>query len=136
MIEALKSKCETLSLSDMMELREHLSGLIAKTAKSGEQSPLRCSILMRVVAEIMGMQTIDYFSRDAESAWARTLVAWQMTREGYKVAEIGRQMMKDHSSVSHMTKKMRDVFAVPTAYKDIVYIWNSFQTKLQDEIQN
>ena len=136
MIEDMKRRCEGLSLQDMMELREHLSGLIAKTAKSVGHSPLRCSILMRVVAEIMGLETIDYFSRDAQSSWARTLVAWQMTREGYKVAEIGRQMMKDHSSVSHMTKRMRDVFSVPTAYKDIVYIWNTFQTKLQDEIHN
>ena len=136
MIEDLKRRCEDLSLQDMMELRKYLSGLIAQTSMSGVKSPLRCSTLFRLACEVMGLPRMDYFSREAQFAWARALVAWQMTLEGYKVVEIGRQMMKDHSSVSHMTKKMRDVFAVPSAYKDIIYIWNTFQIKLQDEIHN
>ena len=130
---SLKKRCEALNLHDLLELREHLSVIISERTANVGKSPYRCSMLMRELAEIMGVGRIDYFSRETSQAWMRAIVAYQMFREGYKVTEIGDQMMKDHSSVSHMTKKMQDVFDMPHMYRDIVDIWNKFQNRLQDE---
>ena len=131
MSEELKHRCEKLSLEDKVELREYLSTLIASDQGQVRKSPLRCSILLGEVAKVMGVVSIGYFSRDTDQVWARTMVAYQMIKEGYSTTEIGHQMMKEHSTIIHMRKKMEDVFYLPHAYRDILEIWNKFQTQIQ-----
>ena len=135
MSEDMRHMCESLSLKDMVELRDYLSETIY-SYKYRRKSPLRCSILCGELAKILGVQNISYVSRNHDDAWARTMVAYQMIREGYSTIEIGRQMLKNHSSVTYMKFKMQDALSLPQAYGDIIEIWNKFQIKIQDEIHN
>lgn len=133
MSEDLRKMCENLPLRDKVELREYLSGMIASSGERSK-SPLRCSILMGVMAEVYGVESIGYHNRNASDVWARTMVAFQMLKEGYETTEVGRQMEKDHSTVIYMRKKMQDVFSLPQAYRDILEIWDKFQKRIQDDI--
>lgn len=133
MNKKLKLMCKGLSLQDKVELREYLSDMI-NSSRRVSQSPLRCSILMGEMAKVMGKETIGYLSRKADEVWARTMVAFQMCTEGYSTTEVGRQMMKDHSTIIHLREKMQDVFELPQGYGDILEIWNRFQKQIQDDI--
>lgn len=135
MSEELVLACENLTLADKVKLMEHLSDMI-NSSRRQRPTPLRCSILMGEMAKVMGKESIGYESRDGDDVWARTMVAYQMLREGYSTLEIGRQMVKDHSTITYLKKKMQDVFDLPEAYGDILEIWYNFQKKLQDEIHN
>lgn len=131
MSEDLKRMCENLPLQDKVELRDFLSDSITSSRGGIGKSPLRCSILLGEMAKVMGLVTISYVSRIPEHVWARTMVAYQMVKEGYTTTEIGHQMMKDHSSVTHMNKKMQDALGLPQAYRDVLQIWDKFQKQIQ-----
>ena len=134
MSDDLKFEVENLTLKDKVELREHLSDMI-NSSRRGGQSPLRCSILLGEMQTAMGwQQPIPYESRESPHVWARTMVAYQMCKEGYTTVEIGRQMMKDHSTVTHMKVMMQDALSLPKAYGKIIAIWNEFQRRIQDDI--
>lgn len=133
MSEELKLICKDLSLQDMVELRGYLSDIISCKSRT-EKTTLRCSMLMGEMADILGEGYISYASRIPSHVWARTMVAYQMIKEGYSTLEIGRQMMKDHSTVTHMKVKMQDALSLPKAYGDIIEIWNKFQKRIQDDI--
>ena len=130
MSEDLKRMCENLPLQDKVELRDFLSDSILNSRGGVSKSPLRCSILLGEIANIMGV-TISYVSRIPEHVWARTMVAYQMVKEGYSTSEIGHQMMKDHSTITHMKSKMQDALDLPYAYRDVLQIWDKFQKQIQ-----
>lgn len=132
MTDDLKLAVENLTLQDKVELREYLSDMIKSTR--GGQSPLRCSILMGEMAKALGWETIPLESRESHHVWARTMVAYQMCKEGYTRTEIGRQMLKNHSTVTHMRNKMQDVFVLPQMYGDILEMWDKFQKQIDNEI--
>lgn len=133
MSDDLKLAVENLSLQDKVELWEYLSDMI-NSSRSVSQSPLRCSILMGEMAKVMGKETIGYLSREADEVWARTMVAFQMCKEGYSITEVGRQMMKDHSTIIHLRNKMQDVFALPQMYADVLEMWYKFQKQIEYDI--
>lgn len=127
----LKQMCMRLPLQEKVELRDFLSGLLTSTRYGVTMTPLRCSILLGEMATIMGKPTISYESRNPSDVWARTMVAYQMIQEGYSTTEIGNQMIKDHSTITHMKKKMQDALGLPQAYRDILEIWDKFQNRIQ-----
>ena len=123
--------CDGMSLEEMVQVREYLSRKI-NTSWRG-YSPLRCSILLGEMAKVMGKERIGYVNREQDDVWARAMVAYQMTKEGYSSTEIGRQMMKDHSTIIHLRNKVRDVFILPQMYGDIIEIWDKFQKRIENE---
>lgn len=132
MREELQQMCDSLTLEEMVELREYLSDtIIAASKKWIKKSPSRCSTLLGEVADIVGEECIPSFSRIPMYVWARTMVAYQMIREGYTTLEIGKQMRKDHASVTHMKVKMEDALSLPQAYGDIIEVWTKFQKRIR-----
>lgn len=130
MSDDLKRRCEGLTLADKISLRDWLSEVIMTTG-GRKQTALRCAELLDAVAEAMGVSRIPFVSRSQSHVWARTMVAYQMIKEGYTTGEIGLQMHKNHSTVTHMRKKMQDALDVPGIFKDIVSVWNRFQNNIQ-----
>ena len=57
-----------------------------------------------------------------------------MSKEGYTTIEIGRQMMKNRTTIIHLLKKMQDVFAFPQMYEDVLKIWYKFQKQIEYDI--
>ena len=134
MSDDLKLAVENLSLKDKVELRENLSDMIDSSMRLS-QSPLRCSILMGTMAAALGWEhPIPYEGRESHDVWARTMVAYQMSKEGYTTIEIGRQMMKNRTTIIHLLKKMQDVFAFPQMYEDVLEMWYKFQKQIEYDI--
>ena len=123
MSEELINMCLGLSLEERLQLRD----ILTKSVTSNPvKSPLRGSILLRSIEKILNAR-ISLVSRNPMDVWARTMVAYQMILEGYTCAEVGRQLVKDHSTITHLKHKMQDALSVPMAYQDIIPIWNEFQ---------
>ena len=134
MSDELKLAVENLSLKDKVELREFLSDMIDSSRRLS-QSPFRCSILLGIMAAALGWEhPIPYEGRESHYVWARTMVAYQMSKEGYTTIEIGRQMMKDRTTIIHLLKKMQDVFAFPQMYEDVLKMWYKFQKQIEYDI--
>ena len=134
MSDDLKLAVENLSLKDKVELREFLSDMIDSSRRLSK-SPLRCSILLGTMAAALGWEhPIPYEGRESHYVWARTMVAYQMSKEGYTNIEIGRQMMKNRTTIIHLLKKMQDVFAFPLMYEDVLKMWYKFQKQIEYDI--
>ena len=134
MSDELKLAVENLSLKDKVELREYLSDMIDSSRRLSK-SPLRCSILLGTMAAALGWEKpIPYEGREPHFVWARTMVAYQMSKEGYTTIEIGRQMMKNRTTIIHLLKKMQDVFAFPLMYEDVLKMWYKFQKQIEYDI--
>ena len=134
MSDELKLAVENLSLKDKVELREYLSDMIDSSRRLS-QSPLRCSILLGTMAAALGWEKpIPYEGREAHFVWARTMVAYQMSKEGYTTVEIGRQMMKNRTTIIHLLNKMQDVFAFPQMYENELEMWYKFQKQIEHDI--
>ena len=134
MSDELKLAVENLSLKDKVELREYLSDMI-NSSRRLIQSPLRCSILLGTMAAALGWEhPIPYEDRESHYVWARTMVAYQMSKEGYPTIEIGRQMMKNRTTIIHLLNKMQDVFAHPKMYEDVLLMWYKFQKQIEYDI--
>ena len=81
MSDDLKLAVENLSLKDKVELREFLSEMIYSSRRLSK-SPLRCSILLGTMAAALGWEKpIPYEGRESHYVWARTMVAYQMSKE-------------------------------------------------------
>ena len=134
MSDEMKLAVENLSFKDKVELREYLSDLIDSSRRLS-QSPLRCSILLGTMAAALGWEhPIPYEGREAHFVWARTMVAYQMSKEGYHTVEIGRQMMKNRTTIIHLLNKMQDVFAFPQMYENELEMWYKFQKQIEHDI--
>ena len=134
MSDDLKLAVENLSFKDKVELREFLSDMIDSSRRLS-QSPLRCSILLGTMAAALGWEhPIPYEGRESHYVWARTMVAYQMSKEGYTNIEIGRQMMKNRTTIIHLLNKMQDVFAFPQMYEDVLKMWYKFQKQIEYDI--
>lgn len=134
MSDDLKLAVENLTLKDKVELREYLSDMIDSPRRLS-QSPLRCSILLGTMAAALGWEhPIPYEGRESHYVWARTMVAYQMSKEGYHTVEIGRQMMKNRTTIIHLLNKMQDVFAFPQMYENELEMWYKFQKQIEHDI--
>ena len=124
MREELKDLCDNLTIPELIEMKDYLSVKI-------KYAPWRCAILMGEMREAMGVDSLSTLSRKANDVWGRTMVAYQMSMEGFTTIEIGRQMMKDHATIIHYRNKMMDVFAYPEGFRDILEIWDKFQKRIK-----
>lgn len=130
MSEDLKRRCARLTTEEKLQLMAFLSTSIQRERDGIGKSSLRGSILLGEMGVIYG-RAISLTSRDSWDVWARTMVAYQMGLEGYTLAEIGRQLLKDHSTIIHLRKKMQDALDLPQAYRDIIPIWETFQKRIE-----
>lgn len=130
----LMEQCLGLPYKERLNLCAALMSSI-KEERAGQDHPgNRCGVLMRYMEEIMGVP-IPYVCRESNYVWARAMVAYQMTREGFSTLEIGRMMDKTHATIIHLRDKMRNALKYPIMHQDIIELWTQFQNKIQDDIQ-
>lgn len=130
MMDEMKRRCRRLTTEQKVILRDWLTDTIRLEESNPVYSPLRCSVLMGDFKDATGIN-ITYHCRDAMQVWGRAMVAYQMYTEGYSTSEIGRQMMKDHSTIVNLRQKMENALQYPQAYKDIIPIWEKFKQRAQ-----
>lgn len=126
----LKRRIARLSLEQKVELRDYITEQI-------DTSPLhnrgRFTYLLHKMEAVLG-KNVRIVSRIPDDVWARTMIAYEMILEGYTYAEVGRQMEKDHSTVMHLKKKMEDAISLPRMYGDILPIWYTFKSTIDNDI--
>lgn len=69
-------------------------------------------------------------SRERENTLIRSFVAYKLREEGYSYADIGKMMKRDHSTITHLANRMRDMLSVPSAYKWEVQQFKRFEEML------
>lgn len=130
----LRERCLGLPYKDRINLCAALQESIKQERREGRNpNPSRGEILLDYLAEILG-EPIPVKTRESRFVWARAMVAYQLTQEGFTTGEAGRMIGKDHSTIIHLRNKMKDALEYAYAFQDIIDIWKQFQNKLQDEI--
>jgi len=92
----------------------------------------RADILLGYIGEVIG-EPVPVNCRVAKYVWARAMVAYQLSKEGFSTIESGLMMGKNHATIIHLRNKMQDAFDYPHAYMDIIELWQKFQNKLKYE---
>lgn len=68
-------------------------------------------------------------SRERENTLIRSFVSYRLREEGYSYSDIGKMMKRDHSTITHLANRMRDMLSLPNAYK-----WEVQQFKRFEEL--
>ena len=69
-------------------------------------------------------------SRERENTLIRQFVAYKMHGDGYSYSEIGKMMKRDHSTITNLVHRMRDMLSLPNAYKWEVQQYKRFEEML------
>lgn len=66
-------------------------------------------------------------SRERENILIRSFVAYKLHEEGYSYSEIGKMLKRDHSTVTNLVHRVRDMISIPYAYKEEVAKYKEFE---------
>lgn len=66
-------------------------------------------------------------SRERENTLIRQFVAYKLHGEGYSYTEIGKIMHRDHSTITHLAYRMRDMLSLPVMYRQEVQQFKRFE---------
>ena len=124
---SIEEMCLQLPIEDRTELCNILQDSITRERKE------RPAFLKRMMAEVLGVDDIPVKSRRAEFVWARSILAYQLVKEGMNASEAGRFLGKDHATIIYMRRSVEDALMYPKQYSDVIYIWKQFQKKIEDE---
>lgn len=69
-------------------------------------------------------------SRERENTLIRQFVAYKMHGDGYSYSEIGKMMKRNHSTITNLVHRMRDMLSLPNAYKWEVQQYKRFEEML------
>ena len=72
-------------------------------------------------------------TRERGNTIIRQFVAYRLHNEGYSYSEIGKVMNRDHSTITHLANRMRDMLSVPYAYRTEVSQFKEFDKLIGKE---
>lgn len=75
--------------------------------------------------QVCGNKLTD--SRERENILIRSFVAYKLHEEGYSYSEIGKMLKRDHSTVTNLVHRVRDMLSIPYAYKEEVAKYKEFE---------
>ena len=75
--------------------------------------------------QVCGNKLTD--SRERENILVRSFVAYKLHEEGYSYSEIGKMLKRDHSTVTNLVHRVRDMLSIPYAYKEEVEKYKEFE---------
>ena len=104
--------------------------LIRLRGKNGVPSPIeeRFPGVLACAEIACGQALTD--SRERENTQIRQFVAYRLHNEGYSYSEIGKIMKRDHSTITNLVHRMRDMLSLPNAYKWEVQQYKRFEEML------
>lgn len=123
----LARRCLSLPIED----RECLIKILQESIIDEIEDDGRFSILLKVATEVVGDGILSR-SREYNCVMGRKMIAWQMSREGYSLSQIGRRMGRHHASVHHLLKLMEDIFKFPGCFKTDEAYWSQFSKLLKE----
>lgn len=63
--------------------------------------------------------------------WARNIVAWQMTEDGFTTCQIGARLGIDHSTVSHCRNAVKEMLEYPRYYPEEMAVLRKFKNAIK-----
>ncbi len=90
----------------------------------------RYTQVLSIAEEVTNMRN-DPDRKDAGSVFVRTITTWAMLDEGYTLAEIGKAMGKDHSTVAYLKRLRRNATELPAAYGQYNYAYKKLKNALR-----
>lgn len=85
----------------------------------------RYTELLQAAVSALGLDGYDPSSRRVQFCTVRFAVALKLSEEGWSEYAIGRAMGKEHSTVHHMKKRMRDMLSLPGMYPEAAEVWRT-----------
>lgn len=70
-------------------------------------------------------------TRERENTQIRQFVAYRLHNEGYSYSEIGKMLKRDHSTVTNLVHRMRDMLSLPMVYRQEVQQFKRFEEILK-----
>ena len=89
----------------------------------------RYPLVLRAAEQATSWMLTD--SRERENTLIRQFVAYKMHGDGYSYSEIGKMMKRDHSTITNLVHRMRDMLSLPNAYKWEVQQYKRFEDLLK-----
>ncbi len=125
MSEEFIQSCLALDLED----KKHLIARLTANVNGCDYS--HAADLLDIYKEVTGRK-VNLFCRDQQDVWGKAMVAYQLLQEGFSLSAVSRMLCrKEHSTIIRYRKKMEDALSVPSAYRDIIEIWNNFKARIQ-----
>lgn len=87
----------------------------------------------KAMFDITGEDCTEH-TRRRPVVWARYIVAWQMTEDGFTTNQIGARLGIDHSTVSHCRDAVKEMLEYPRYYPQELAVFRKFKKTIQDEI--
>lgn len=69
-------------------------------------------------------------TRERENTQIRQFVAYRLHNDGYSYSEIGKMLKRDHSTVTNLVHRMRDMLSLPMVYRQEVQQFKRFEELL------
>lgn len=88
--------------------------------------------LIDIVCDILGIEEIPN-NRVSMSVLARSLVAYQMSLEGYTTTYIGKIINRDHSTITLLKERVSNMLKMPNFYPHEMVVWNEFKKRIENE---
>jgi len=70
-------------------------------------------------------------TRERNVVWARYMVFWQLTKDGFSLTEVGDFMGFDHTTVLHGRNQIETMLEMPKMYPTEARIWEKFQKSIE-----
>ena len=90
----------------------------------------RSGALLPVAESVVGVTMTQ--TRDWENVMIRRFIAFRMRKEGYLLRDIADAMGKNHSTVVHYVRQMRDCFDEPVFYANDLNLYLSFDAAAEE----
>ena len=84
-----------------------------KIARNTEE---RYGVVLQAAEEATGWKLSN--NRTAENSTIRAFISYYMHNEGFSYESIGRVMHRNHSTITHLFRKMEDMISLPEVYKE------------------
>ena len=113
-----------------------INNLKASMVEEPEAGKGRFSVLYQAATDVVGKGILTS-SRLRELVIGRMMISYQMRTEGYSLMAIGRCLVRNHTSVYQLQRKMEDVLKYPKMFADETRMWKEFQEKIKEyEVQD
>ena len=126
-MKELTRRCLAIS----KEARMRLIKVLTESLDEKESGDERFEELYKIVTDMVGNGLLTS-SRNTNLVIGRCLIAYQMRQERYALKAIGKCLMKDHSSVSYMCKRMEEAMNYPNIYQLEMGYWEDFKRRLDE----
>lgn len=123
-----------VDIAEILFLPESERRAIFDALRSSLRPPIatRADALLDVAAQLIGEPSIPERSQKPIYVNARAVVAYQLREEGYSLQEIGAQLHRNHSSVTHLLYKIEWAKAYPSVYFEILQLLKQFKSRIDE----